>query len=104
VLNYINARKTGMLIKASLKMGAKASGADAKRIKAMEKFGGYIGEAFQIVDDILDKGDSVKVLGKKESEKRVKRLTDMANNSLSIFKSRARVLSEIADYLISREF
>lgn len=104
VLNYINSHKTGALIKAAVKMGALASGAGAKKIKKMEEFGTAIGEAFQIVDDILDNGDSVRVLGKIAAIKKAKTLTKKADGSLEDFGASAGMLRGVADYLIERRF
>ncbi len=102
-LNYINSKKTGELIKVSLKMGAISSGADYKKIRQLERFGGYIGEAFQIIDDILDNGDSVRVLGKNAAIKRAGLLTGRAKGALKIFKGKADPLKKIADFLVERK-
>jgi len=102
-LNYINSKKTGELIKVSLKVGAISSGADYKKIRQLKKFGGYIGEAFQIIDDILDNGDSVRVLGKNAAIKRAGLLTGKAKEALKIFKGKADTLKKIADYLVERK-
>lgn len=60
----IIARKTASLFKAGALLGAKAAGAKASVVEALELFGYNIGLAFQIIDDILDlTTDSVK-LGK----------------------------------------
>jgi len=104
VLNYINTRKTAELIKASVKIGALASGARPGKIDKMEKFGMAVGEAFQIVDDVLDNGDSVSVLGRERAIKKVRALTKTANESLKDFKGSADVLKKIADYLIERKY
>ena len=37
-----------------MNLGAIASGADAKTVKHLKRFGYYIGMSFQIIDDILD--------------------------------------------------
>lgn len=103
ILNYINSKKTGEFIKVSLKMGAISSGADYKKIRQLEKFGGYIGEAFQIIDDILDNGDSVRVLGRNAAIKRAGLLTGKAKVALKVFKGKADTLKKIADYLAERK-
>ncbi|MDD5449640.1 MAG: polyprenyl synthetase family protein [Candidatus Omnitrophica bacterium] len=103
ILNYINSHKTGALIKAAVKIGALASGARPHKIKKMEEFGAAVGEAFQIVDDIIDNGDSVAVFGRAASIDKARMLTRKANKSLAGFGSASRVLSEIADYLIERK-
>lgn len=102
ILNYINACKTGAFIKSALKMGAIAAEADPEKIKAIEKFGKYIGEAFQIIDDILDNGDSVKVYGKELARKKASFMTNRAKDSLKSFSHKADTLKDIADYLIER--
>lgn len=104
VLNYINSHKTGAFIKTAVKMGAMAAGASAKKIKKMEGFGTAIGEAFQIVDDILDSGDSVRVLGKIAAINKTRFLTKKAKGSLNDFGVSAGILRGIADYLIERKF
>lgn len=104
VLNYINSHKTGALIKAAVKMGALASCASAKKIKKMEEFGTAIGEAFQLVDDVLDNGDSLRALGKTAAIKKAKTLTEKAKGSLGDFGAPACALRGIADYLIERRF
>ncbi|NQU73545.1 MAG: polyprenyl synthetase family protein [Candidatus Omnitrophica bacterium] len=103
ILNYINLRKTGALIKAALKIGAIAAGADSKKIKTMGEFGKSIGGAFQIIDDILDNGDSVRGFGKEGAYKKARFLTEKAKDSLSIFSGKAGNLRAIADYLVERK-
>lgn len=103
ILNYINSKKTGELIKVSLKMGAITSDAGDKKIRQLEKFGAYIGEAFQIVDDILDNGGTVRVFGRAAAIKRADLLTKKAKEALRIFKTKADTLKKIADFLIERK-
>ncbi len=47
-------RKTGALLRGSLRLGAQIGGADPARLRAFEEYGGRIGLAFQIVDDLLN--------------------------------------------------
>ncbi len=103
-LNYINLYKTGALIKSALKMGAIAAGASHKEIESIGRFGSFIGEAFQIMDDILDKGGYTAVFGKDKSYKKAKFLTGKAKESLLKFGSSADALRTIADYLAERKF
>ncbi|MCM8781456.1 MAG: polyprenyl synthetase family protein [Candidatus Omnitrophica bacterium] len=102
VVNYINLHKTGIFIKAALKIGAIAAKASHKKIAELEKFGRFIGEAFQIVDDILDNGDSVMLFGEDVAHKKAMLLTKKAKSSLKSFSTEADILREIADYLIAR--
>ncbi|WP_152049312.1 polyprenyl synthetase family protein [Tautonia marina] len=64
-LEAIHRRKTGALLRASLRMGAIAAGADDDELAALDRYGRGVGLAFQIIDDLLDvQGDEVK-LGKR---------------------------------------
>lgn len=57
-------RKTALLISASCQLGAVVVGAPDKLIRALTRYGYYLGMAFQITDDILDMVADEKVLGK----------------------------------------
>lgn len=57
-------QKTGSLIATSGRFGAMLSGAEPEHIEALTRFGGLIGAAFQISDDILDIASSSDELGK----------------------------------------
>jgi geranylgeranyl pyrophosphate synthase len=63
-LRAMHARKTGALIRASAWAGAVIVGAEAAAERAVAEWGGEIGLAFQIVDDILDVEGSAGELGK----------------------------------------
>lgn len=60
----MHARKTGALIRASALAGAVMAGASADAMQAVGAFGGQLGLAFQIVDDILDVEGASADLGK----------------------------------------
>lgn len=121
-VQYIHTRKTGALIKASIKAGAVLGGGDADAVKAMTRYGEAIGLAFQIADDILDiegtteqigkdagsdeargKATYPAVLGLSESKRRAQELLDLAIEALSPFDHRADPLREIARYIVSRK-
>ncbi|WP_280768226.1 heptaprenyl diphosphate synthase component II [Salipaludibacillus daqingensis] len=57
-------RKTALLIAVSCQLGALVSGASLKEQKQLERYGYYVGMAFQITDDILDFVGTEKELGK----------------------------------------
>jgi geranylgeranyl diphosphate synthase type II len=63
-LEYIHRSKTAALIRASVVSGAIAGGADDGDVARLKRFGGTIGWAFQVVDDILDVEESSAALGK----------------------------------------
>jgi len=56
--------KTASLIAASCEMGASLGGGDEFQISALKKFGGSIGTAFQIRDDLLDVLGEREIIGK----------------------------------------
>jgi geranylgeranyl diphosphate synthase type II len=57
-LQYMHARKTGALIRASVRSGAILGGGAPAAVEALTHYGTHIGLAFQIMDDILDvRGD-----------------------------------------------
>jgi geranylgeranyl diphosphate synthase type II len=60
----IHEKKTAALIKAACVMGCTAAGAGRAKIRAAETYGGLIGLAFQIQDDILDVEGDENALGK----------------------------------------
>ena len=63
-LARLHAAKTGALLAASVRLGARAAGADAPVLDAVGEFGRRIGLAFQIADDVLDATASSAALGK----------------------------------------
>ncbi len=64
-LEGIHRRKTGALLRASLRMGAAVARAADVQVQALDDYGRCVGLAFQIVDDLLDvQGDEAK-LGKR---------------------------------------
>lgn len=63
-IEFIHQHKTGALIRASVRIGAKLAGVDKATLDSISLYGEKIGLAFQIIDDILDiEGDEEK-LGK----------------------------------------
>ncbi len=60
----MHSRKTGMLIRGSLVLGARVGGAGRAELQRFSDFGDRIGLAFQIVDDLLNVRSTRKTLGK----------------------------------------
>ena len=121
-LTYIHAHKTGALLTASVLAGAVLAGASEAEIDALRKYGGHIGLAFQIADDILDvTGDEAKIgkpvgsdeerdkatypklYGLDESRRRAHLEVDLAEETLRIFDERAEPLRAIARYIVERD-
>jgi len=63
-LERIHRLKTGALLAASLRIGARAAGGDDARTEALTAYGRELGLAFQIVDDVLDVTRTAAELGK----------------------------------------
>ncbi|WP_213605374.1 polyprenyl synthetase family protein [Pseudoxanthomonas japonensis] len=63
-LQRMHALKTGALIRAAVRMGALAGGADAATLTRLDGFADALGLAFQVRDDILDIEASSAQLGK----------------------------------------
>ena len=103
MLIFINNLKTSRLFEAAAKIGAIASGAPAREIDAMGRFGLYFGTSYQIIDDILDKDDYVKAFGVERAKQDSATLTRKAIDSLKIFGKRADSIKEIASYFLERK-
>jgi farnesyl diphosphate synthase len=116
--------KTGALIRASVQLGARCGerGSLAER-SALDAYAEAIGLAFQIVDDLLDvagapaligktagkdaanaKPTFVSLLGLAGAKSRAEGLRSDARATLAPFADRARRLSELADWIVAREF
>jgi geranylgeranyl diphosphate synthase type II len=120
-LESIHARKTGALIRISLRLGGLCAQASEEQLAALETYGRRLGLAFQILDDLLDvRGDEVTVgkrvgkdsgrgkltfpglLGIDESHRRAQRLIGEAIAALAPFGSRAAGLEALARYVLER--
>jgi len=114
--------KTGALIRCACEAGALIGGATSKEQTHLLEFGRIVGQAFQLVDDILDvtsdaktmgkatakdanagKGTLVALYGLEASQQHAKKLLDQAIMELSIFGGRAKNLSEAARFTIERK-
>lgn len=63
-LSFIHRNKTGRLLTASVMLGGTLAGAGPATLRHLERYGGAVGLAFQIVDDLLDLEESAATLGK----------------------------------------
>ena len=64
-LESIHRRKTGAMIRVSLRLGAIVAGADAEQRAALDTYGQCLGLAFQITDDLLDVQGTEAAMGKR---------------------------------------
>jgi geranylgeranyl diphosphate synthase type II len=121
ILEYIHRSKTGALLKACTRCGARAAGASAEQLHALTEFGRNIGLAFQIVDDILDMTTSSEKLGKtagkdqkvmkatypalygiEASRQMAQGLISAALENIRDLDDRAEPLRELAQFVCSR--
>jgi geranylgeranyl diphosphate synthase, type II len=121
-LEYLHTHKTGKMILAAIKVGAKLGGANGDALQALTAYGERIGLAFQIADDILNVEGKPDILGKntgtdvtrkkatypgvlglQESKCRGAELVERAIDALSRFGPKADPLREIARFIVARE-
>jgi geranylgeranyl diphosphate synthase, type II len=122
-LSFIHSRKTGELIKAAVTIPAVLSGKPGKIISRWKVFGGKIGLAFQVADDILDVTGASDKLGKtagkdaktgkatypalyglEESRKIAAKLALEAGRILCKINGDTRELEWLVDYIINRTY
>jgi geranylgeranyl pyrophosphate synthase len=63
-LIQVHQGKTGALIRASCALGGLAARAPGRQVEALRRFGGDVGLAFQVADDVLDVTGTSQGLGK----------------------------------------
>ena len=95
-LDDLHRRKTGALLRASLRMGGVAGGADTAQIQALDRYGEAIGLAFQIADDLLDATSTAEALGKNPSDVELGKSTYVTLFGLEKASRRAQELVEEA--------
>jgi geranylgeranyl diphosphate synthase type II len=120
-LESIHNRKTGEMIRASLKLGALVAGADDTRLDALDQYGRRLGLAFQITDDLLDVRGEEDTVGKRvgkdsqrgkltfpgllgldQSYQRAERLIDEACEAIELFERQGHGLEAVARYVLAR--
>ena len=63
-LQYVHRRKTGALIVAAARLGARCASADAETLATLTRYAESLGLAFQVFDDLLDVTAEAEQLGK----------------------------------------
>jgi len=115
-LEFIHTHKTGALIAAGLRMGARLGGGSEAQIDALNRYGRHVGLAFQIADDILDQaGESGEgehpdgnqatypaLLGLSASRDHADALVEQALIELEPFGTDAAPLRSLARYIVAR--
>ena len=61
-LRYIHERKTSALLCCSVRLGGMSANCTPAQLKALTDFGYNVGLAFQVIDDILDSGKTLKTV------------------------------------------
>lgn len=120
-LQFIHSKKTGRLIRASLKVGGICAGVSSERISWLSDAGEKLGLAFQIIDDLLDVEGKFEIMGKKVGKDSLQgKLTypslygrersrqiaqDLCADTKNIFEkfgNRSEILSGLTDFIINR--
>jgi geranylgeranyl diphosphate synthase, type II len=120
-LQYIHSAKTGAFIRMTVRAGAIFAGASEEDVERVTAYGGKIGLAFQIADDLLDVLGSNESLGKtagkdghqqkatypavygvEESQRMAAQLVREACEVLEPYGARSVRLEAIARFLITR--
>jgi farnesyl diphosphate synthase len=121
-LENMHIRKTGALIRASVKLAVLAkTSLEAGLADGLDHYAKYIGLAFQIKDDILDEESDTQTLGKTQgkdrdynkpnypallglggAKKKAEELHEAALESLAGFGSEADLLRELSRFIIER--
>lgn len=122
-LQCLHSHKTGALIRAAVRMGALAAGANTDVLKTLDAYATALGLAFQVQDDLLDiKGDEAtlgkktgadallnkatypSLLGVEGAEQHAQALVKQACDSLNNLSGEWSSLVELANWSINRNF
>jgi farnesyl diphosphate synthase/geranylgeranyl diphosphate synthase type II len=122
-LENMHRHKTGALIRASVRMGAIAAGANKEQLNKLDNYAAAIGLAFQVQDDILDVTSDTATLGKQQgadiahnkptyvsllgleaAQEKAQSLYKDAINSLNGFDDSANHLRQLAAYIVERVY
>lgn len=120
-LQTMDSLKTGALMRAACEIGAVLAGADDEKRTALVRYAEAIGQAFQIVDDILDvtsdeqtlgkpigsdaaqqKSTYVSLLGLDRARSAAQECTAAAVDALNVFGEDAAFLRSLAENLMTR--
>jgi geranylgeranyl diphosphate synthase type II len=93
-LEAIHRRKTGALFVGAAQLGGLAAGASPETVRALGAYGGSLGLAFQVADDILDETGAASITGKDAGRDRaLGKATFPALLGLEGAKDRARAVA-----------
>ena len=100
-LDDLHRRKTGALLRASLRMGGIAAGVTSVQLEGLDRYGESIGLAFQIADDLLDATSSADELGKNPSDEELGKSTYVSLFGVEAANRKAREL--VSEALVALE-
>ncbi len=123
-LEFMHVHKTGALIRASVALGARCGNPLSNaQFNELDRFGKFIGLAFQVVDDVLDARSSTATLGKTAGKdaknnkptyvsalgldgarKFAAELRDDALRALNALPGNGERLRQLADFIVLRRF
>jgi geranylgeranyl diphosphate synthase type II len=93
LVEYIHARKTAALLRASVRAGALVGGATRQQFARLDRYGTALGLAFQVADDILDIEGGTAKTGKREGrDAELHKVTYPAAVGMAKAKARAGAL------------
>lgn len=120
-LEYMNANKTGALLRLSVRMGAYLAECEENDLKKLTNYAEKVGLAFQVKDDILSEEGDEKILGKpvgndkkmkkctyvskygiEEAKNKLDKLIEEAIKELIPYGEKAKFLVELALYVKNR--
>ncbi len=120
-IEHIHMHKTGLPLRAAVRIGAFCAGADEDDMARLSSYGESIGLAFQIADDLLDETGTEEEMGKavgkdrargkmtypavvgaEPAAARARELVRTALDALEPYGEPAWCLAGIADYIVSR--
>jgi geranylgeranyl pyrophosphate synthase len=110
-LERVHRNKTGALLRAAVRMGGIAAGADAPALAALGRYGEAVGLAFQLADDVLDADQDagedgppsyVRLLGAPETTRRARALAEAAIEALAGLPAPG-ILRALALYAVERD-
>ena len=100
-LQALHGAKTGALIAAAVRLGALFANADAQSQALAEEFGGRVGLAFQIMDDVLDViGDSAALGKSAKADEKAGKSTFAAVLGVEAARAKAQALLAEAQALL----
>jgi geranylgeranyl diphosphate synthase type II len=118
-VEVIHVRKTGALILAAIRIGARLGGVTDSDLAKITRYGEYLGLAFQIADDILDAREESQphlesghkeqkkatypvVVGIVQARERLRELVQLSLSELEPYGARAAPLAAIARHVAAR--